>query len=823
MATQRAPGTRFDGRKRFGLPIVVIAVLAFALGRARPVLAHSVLVRSEPAANAQLPNPPTLINLWFSEPLEPKFSSAKVVDTVGNEFDQHDSRVSAADPTYMTVDVKTIKPGFYSVLWTTVSKVDGHKLQGSFPFIVLNPDGSLPAGSPAPATSSSNAGGTASTGPIDTFAFWIAVMGAAALFGGTLFALAIGLPAAAVLGSDTERIRAQGMRLQRRLLWIAIGLLLAGLLIILARQIGQIGGVSAAGQLLLGTSFGQFLIARLALALIAGAILFALERLDSSETRAPLLTLMALCGLCILACFSLTAHGDAIGNGSFWATLSDLLHLLGVSIWVGGLASLSTLLLLSARSLPRASRVRYHAAAVAHFSPLAAAAVTLIILTGFFNAVIEVPSLHGLISTSYGRALLVKVALIVPLLAVGGLNAYILRPRLIESAGQQGSAAGQAAARLQKRLSRTALIEASLAAIVLLATGILVILPPTRGVLAEGQQSKPQPNGSSIFQNSAQANDLTIQLTVDPNKVGLNTFRVKLANAASVVSDATLVRLNFTYADPKFGTSELDLPSVGNGVYEAQGANFAQTGRWQVTVAVRRNGFDDAFTSFTIEVQDAAGNTTITRQTQTDPFASPSTLFTTNELGGIVLVLFGVVPLMLHKKLWDRGVPIGAAGTFTGVAAIMLGGTLFFAAHQEGPIDYTLVQNPVPVTNASVAEGEQLYMQNCVVCHGQTGHGDGPAAKALNPAPYDLTVHVGLHADGVLWAWITYGIPRTAMPAWQSKMTDNQRWAVVDFLRAKFQATAADLPIAPAGSQQAQDLANAWAAELTTGGVNGGP
>ena len=778
-------GSTIGSFRRQARLVVLIAMAALACGQARPALAHAVLVRSDPASNAKLPNPPKVASLYFSEAVEPKFSNIKVVDTAGNEEDEHDSRVDAGDATHMTLDVKPLKPGFYNVLWTTVSKVDGHKLQGSFPFIVLNPDGSTPAGSPPASSSSASASSSSSTGPGDVAGFWLAAIGAVALFGGVLFALVVAFPAAhAQLSPDEHDDRA---RIAYRILWISLGLLALGLLVILGLQLSRLGGIGSLGEFLT-TSYGQYWAVRLLLAVLAAAVLSLLSVFHDPDLRAPLLTLTGFFSLAILVCFSLTAHADAIGNGSFWATVSDLIHLASVGIWVGGLVSLTAQLLTSRSVLRQPTRVRFHAALVSRFSPLATGAVAFILFTGLFNAVVEIPTLHDLIATAYGRALLLKLGVITVLLLVGGLNAFILRPRFVE---QTEAGVLVEATRLQRRLYRTVALEAGLAVVVVLVTALLVILVPARDLQAAATRAPAQASGSSVYRNSAQANDLTIQFSVDPNRTGLNTFRVTLAGASGPVSDASLVRLQFSYSDPKFGTSELALPAVGNGVYEASGANFAQVGRWRVTTEVQRTGKDDALTSFSVEVPDTSGNLTGTQLTTTDAFASPSKLFTTDELGGIVLVLVGIVPFVLRRQIWQRSAVAGAAGTFLGVSALIFGATLFFATHQEGTTNYALLNNPVPVDNASVAAGRSLYMENCVVCHGQTGHGDGPAARGLNPQPVDLTVHVGLHPDGVLWGWITYGIARTAMPSWKDKLTDTQRWDVVNFLREDFQANAA--------------------------------
>ncbi len=93
--------------------------------------------------------------------------------------------------------------------------------------------------------------------------------------------------------------------------------------------------------------------------------------------------------------------------------------------------------------------------------------------------------------------------------------------------------------------------------------------------------------------------------------------------------------------------------------------------------------------------------------------------------------------------------------------------------------------NPRAVTPDSVAAGKALYQQNCVVCHGTTGKGDGPAGKTLNPPPADLTYHTipGVHTDGQLFYWISQGLPRTSMPQFAQVLTEDQRWDLVNFIR----------------------------------------
>ena len=92
--------------------------------------------------------------------------------------------------------------------------------------------------------------------------------------------------------------------------------------------------------------------------------------------------------------------------------------------------------------------------------------------------------------------------------------------------------------------------------------------------------------------------------------------------------------------------------------------------------------------------------------------------------------------------------------------------------------------NPIPSTVASLTVGERIYRQNCEVCHGVIGAGDGPVAAALRPRPVDLRVHVAAgHSDGFFFYWISEGFRGTAMPAFKNTLSIEERWHVVNFMR----------------------------------------
>lgn len=92
------------------------------------------------------------------------------------------------------------------------------------------------------------------------------------------------------------------------------------------------------------------------------------------------------------------------------------------------------------------------------------------------------------------------------------------------------------------------------------------------------------------------------------------------------------------------------------------------------------------------------------------------------------------------------------------------------------------VQNPIASDAASISMGRTLYKTQCSPCHGDKGKGDGPAAAALTPKPADHTsAALQAESDGSLFYKISEG--RKPMPAFKNTLKDNQRWALINYIR----------------------------------------
>jgi copper resistance protein C len=115
--------------------IVAAAVLAGVALGAPAARAHAFLDHASPAVGSSVPTPPAVVTMWFTQQLEPAFTTATVTDRAGNPVDTGPAQVDPKDPTELQVSLKKLPPGTYTVAWHALS-VDTHTTTGHFTFTV---------------------------------------------------------------------------------------------------------------------------------------------------------------------------------------------------------------------------------------------------------------------------------------------------------------------------------------------------------------------------------------------------------------------------------------------------------------------------------------------------------------------------------------------------------------------------------------------------------------------------------------------------------------------------------------------------------------
>lgn len=109
--------------------------LAVLLWGAAGAGAHAFLDRADPRVGSTVRTPPALVRLWFTESLEPAFSSVQVVNEAGQRVDRRDGQVDLSHPSLLRISLPSLPPGTYKVIWRVLS-VDSHVTEGDFTFRV---------------------------------------------------------------------------------------------------------------------------------------------------------------------------------------------------------------------------------------------------------------------------------------------------------------------------------------------------------------------------------------------------------------------------------------------------------------------------------------------------------------------------------------------------------------------------------------------------------------------------------------------------------------------------------------------------------------
>ncbi|MGH2400083.1 MAG: CopD family protein, partial [bacterium] len=262
----------------------------------------------------------------------------------------------------------------------------------------------------------------------------------------------------------------------------------------------------------------------------------------------------------LLGGFTVGAHA---ASGGLTPSIIDWLHLAAAAVWVGGLPAL----LATFRAVPRAERMPLARRLVPRVSQVAGVALAVMIVTGMAAAWRNVGTLRGLIESFYGRTLLVKLALVFIIVALGALNRFVFRPRI---------ALGQSEGALTRfRISVGA--EVILAAATLLAVAVLTITPPA----AVTQPSREM----RAVALTGIADDLRVQVSISPGEPGWNDVEATVVSARDglPLTDAAvqvILRAMDHIEDRAFG-----LVSSG-GTYIASG-DLLSPGWWELTVRIR--------------------------------------------------------------------------------------------------------------------------------------------------------------------------------------------------------------------------------------------
>ncbi len=602
------------------LAALMILCLLIAVGGAttpRPVAAHAYLQRTQPTSGTVVAASIGEVRLTFNERVEVRPDKVAVTDGNGRRVDRRDAKLAPGDPLTVVVSLPQLSAGVYTARYALISS-DTHPLNGEVRFGVDVSPADLLAGSAA----------TGET-PLDTPLLLQAIgrglnlLGLILLIGPIAFRLFVLVPPWArgrgTFGGAARLFESRGVRWA----WIAVTVLILGQIVALvsaslASTFGAFTDAFGPGNLLgtLTGRFGTLWLGRLALLLVpalALPVIGAELELRAGEVDAPPSAsgdrgwwAILLAGVALALLTAIGGHAATTAPIPLSIAV-DWIHLLAASLWIGGLLALALIFPRLIRSLGDPEGLVTLAGVVPRFSALALGCVQVLAVTGFYQTWVHVDGPTGLGQTLYGRALLAKLLLLVPLLALGAINRLLIGPRLRAAAT---AATGDEGARpATRRLWRVLWGEAALGVVVLAVVGLLTALPPARSVVAargeDGQDAAVTAAPESVTLAAAAGTTL-VDLTIGPTGTGPAVLSVTLRDPTGAAIDGATVALRLT---PPDGGTPQEVPLTARGGRYTGLGELMRDGAWRIEALVTPRGGATERATFALDLPTGGART----------------------------------------------------------------------------------------------------------------------------------------------------------------------------------------------------------------------
>ncbi|MFG3202392.1 copper resistance CopC/CopD family protein [Streptomyces sp. NPDC048192] len=624
--------------------LLLLAVTGALLAGAGPASAHAALTGSDPAQGVVVKQAPSQVSLTFSEKVAMNDDSLRVLDPRGKPV-QTGGPANLSGTTYAVKLKGGLGKGTYTVTYQVVS-ADSHPVSGAYTF-------SIGAPSQTVVSATGPVAGGGAVGVLYAFGRYASYAGFIVLVGGAAFVLACWQRGAGV--RPLQRLVVGGwLTLTAATLWL---LLLRGSYTT-SGKIADVFDLGLLGQVL-QTKTGAALVSRLLLLAAAAlfiAVLFgAFTKREEGQEKRDLTFGLAIGGVVVAAGLATSwamAEHASVGLQPGIAMPVDVVHLLAVAAWLGGLTALLVALYRAPAETP------VEAGAVRRFSRIAFGSVVALVATGTYQSWRQLGSWSAFTDTRYGQLLLVKIGLVALLVGIasvsrrwtarltdgtgtaaaepekervsaakaGAAKAGTAKGDTAEDAGSGDSRraaqlarqrAAMAAAR-QKRLRdgdgnrfglrRSVLAEAGVAVVLLAVTTWLTQTEPGRTELDAKAASSSSAGSATAPSNGALTLDMpfdtggangkgVVSVDLDPARVGGNEMHVYVQRPGGQAFDIPEVKIAFTLETKKIGPLPVTPEHITTGHWSASGVQIPMAGDWKIAVTVRTSDIDQVTVS----------------------------------------------------------------------------------------------------------------------------------------------------------------------------------------------------------------------------------
>ena len=564
---------------------------------------------------------PSRISILFSERPDPNVSYIHITNSEGKRVDNNDFKITGeyGREATVTVNKNLVPEGIYSVSWSTLSLDDGHVARGTY---VVGVGHALAANTLIENVTENNI----VYSPVIAIIKTPIVIGQVYVLGFVFSQILI-----------WKDIRGQGVRniidiISMRkftifiiLFSIVIGVAATLIPITQSLIISQTQSEYMKNLVLLyfGTTNGQVWMIRIIICAIIAFVAYYYATVVKNKTnefssatnvtkRKILLYVLLISTIIFIATNSITSHSASIGTWSQLGILADFVHSTAVSIWIGGLMYILYVVFPNVHTISKNISGKANdniysqpksiiLLILSRFSIISTICVGVIGITGLSLAWLHIQTMDELVISDYGKTLIVKLSLVLPVIILGGYHQFwiskVTRNLKHENQGEPESNNPNFIETLSS-LGRTVKIECILAASVLCAASLLTVTTPpetmqNNEVIESMSNGKMSSEMQHEFIRTLETQGIPITFIISPFVTGFNNFTINFPGENEIIGQISNASLEFRKGDLSLGPMYADLVKSNDTAYSINGGYLSQPGEWDVKITVKRsNSYD---------------------------------------------------------------------------------------------------------------------------------------------------------------------------------------------------------------------------------------
>jgi copper transport protein len=577
------------------LVLVLFLAILIGFGAVQSANGHAFVTNSNPSQSQSVSASPKQIDVFFSEPVDLRYSSMKVLDSSGKQVDLGKADHKGTDESSLEVSVPVLKDGTYTVSTSVLSQIDGHVTDNAFVFAV---------GQAVLPTNITSAEPSSTLYLPEAIARFPTLLAQVMIVGAAFANVWIWRPLSNIsaLTGSISQIRKNVERNLATYYVIASIILISSNFAILYFQ-----AIAINANIIdvLGTKFGTVLVERSVISfIIFGLSLYEYRQFRKNESHMfPKLISFGILiiGMALLATTSLIGHGAS--SQQLAPIIMDFVHNITASIWIGGTFYLAFVLIpkLKASNMDWRYKLSTLSVMIPRYSSLVVTLLGILIITGPFLLYILEENLSLVVDSLYGTFLVTKLLLAGLMVILGGYSSVLIYNRVISLSKlsqvvstnpgnsrepDEESGIEMKANHIVVNFRKALVIESILGIALLVSVGLLVNtgIPESEEVQNQSQLETGQSNQIENYESIRFVdNNTQVDMSINPFEVGNNNFKISFLDMDGKPIEVQSAGIKYRQLEKSIGPITADLEKQSTGVFSAN-ASFGIPGIWDMEV-----------------------------------------------------------------------------------------------------------------------------------------------------------------------------------------------------------------------------------------------